>query len=82
MAIPIHTTPEHLDHVLAAFKPCPLYDQAHDEYLKSDEIKSVRQLHQSLIQYMEKHSGMKNLRFGQMMMIFQAFQIESSRGYQ
>lgn len=80
-AIPIHTVPKELDHVLHVSRPCPLYDQAYNEYLASDEIQSVLKDHQSLIQYIEAHAGEKIHSIEQIKSIYQALRIESWKGF-
>lgn len=58
-AIPIHTIPKRLDHILAAKRSCPLYKTAYDVYKQSDEVQSLLQNNQALIKYVEKSSGHK-----------------------
>lgn len=85
MAVPIHTTPEKLDHILATKRPCPLYELASKEYLASDEIKSVIKNNQSLIQYIEMHSGIKcnlekRILCNDVLIFYEALLIESLKG--
>lgn len=56
-AIPIHTVPENMDHILSAKTQCPRYQQAYEEYLESDEIQSILTKHKSLLEYLTAHSG-------------------------
>lgn len=86
MAIPVHTTPEKLDYILAGKKPCPLYEQAAKEYLASDEITSLLKSYQSTYQYVEMHSGIKCSRektilCNPVLVLYEALLIESHKGY-
>lgn len=58
-AIPIHTIPNEIDHILSMKRPCPLYDQAFSEYEQSPEISLMLKNNRSLIQYLETHLGRK-----------------------
>lgn len=80
-AIPIHTIPEELDYVLAAKKPCPLYNRAYEEYKTSDEIKSILERNQSTVEYLEKHVGMKIDSIETLKDIYQALWIEQLKEF-
>lgn len=58
-AIPIHTIPKEIDHILSMKRPCPLYDQAFSEYEQSPEISLMLKNNRSLIEYLETHLGRK-----------------------
>lgn len=55
--VPIHTTPEALDYVLAGKKHCPRLDYAMKKYLASDEYRNIIKKYKVLIDYLEKNTG-------------------------
>lgn len=57
--IPVHTIPEKLDHILAAKRPCPLYDFTLKEYKRSKEYRKLNKHYKSLYNYLTIHSGKK-----------------------
>ncbi|XP_058812426.1 prostatic acid phosphatase [Topomyia yanbarensis] len=57
--IPVHTSPEILDEVLAAKKPCPAYDNALRKYKDSDEFQQYNKSLEPVYQYVSTHSGKK-----------------------
>lgn len=55
--IPVHTVPEHLDHLLAMKKPCPRYDT---EFIKAKNLPEIRALekeYQALFRYLSVQTG-------------------------
>lgn len=79
-AIPIHTIPKKLDHVLATQRPCPRYDQIYEEYTKS-LTESILQSNQSLIQYLEMYVGMKIQSIQHFKIIYEALWIEQLKQF-
>lgn len=57
--IPIHTTPEILDFVLAGKKPCPRYNYAAKKYTESPEFQALLSKYKPLFQYLSQSSGLK-----------------------
>lgn len=55
--IPVHTIPEKLDDVLAAKKPCPVYDYELKKLLKSEEFKAIDKKNMVIYKYLTMHSG-------------------------
>lgn len=55
--IPVHTTPEKLDDVLAAKKPCPVYDYELKKLYKSQEFKAYDKKIEPLYKYLTLHAG-------------------------
>ncbi|KAK3925694.1 Lysosomal acid phosphatase [Frankliniella fusca] len=55
--IPVHTIPEHLDHLLAMKKPCPRYDAEFAKARNLPEIKKLEKDHQDLFNYLTFHTG-------------------------
>nr|BAN20384.1 acid phosphatase-1 [Riptortus pedestris] len=56
--IPVHTTPEKLDKVLAMKYPCPKFEAEYRALLKSKEIMEFNKRHQELYDYVAKHTGL------------------------
>lgn len=57
--IPVHTIPEKFDHVLAAKRPCPLYDYSLKKYKSSHEYKELNKRFKPLYEYLTIQSGKK-----------------------
>lgn len=57
--IPVHTIPEQFDYVLAAKRPCPLYDYAMKKYKKTPEYRELTKRFKPLYEYLTLHSGKK-----------------------
>lgn len=58
--IPVHSKPEKDDYRLdLSVDRCPQYMKLQSEYLKSAEFKEWTEKYTPLMQYLEKHSGMK-----------------------
>lgn len=55
--IPVHSIPEHLDHVLAGKRICPEYDLENNLYLHSDEFKQIMERYSNLTDYLTKWTG-------------------------
>ncbi|KAJ1528663.1 hypothetical protein ONE63_007057 [Megalurothrips usitatus] len=55
--IPIHTVPEHLDHVLAMKKPCPRYDAEFTKARNLPEIARLEKEYAGLFKYLSIHTG-------------------------
>lgn len=55
--IPIHTIPEKLDHILAAKKSCPAYDEELSAVRNSEEFMKLDEKLSYLYQYLTEHSG-------------------------
>lgn len=55
--IPIHTIPEHLDHLLAMKKSCPRYDAEFNKARNLPEIRALEKEHQALFKYLSIHTG-------------------------
>jgi lysosomal acid phosphatase len=55
--IPVHTTPEKQDDILAAKKPCPVYDYELKKLLKSEEFKTFDKNLKPLYKYLTENAG-------------------------
>lgn len=55
--IPVHTVPVNIDHLITGEKACKLYLKKRDEYENSTEIRTLKEEHHELFEYLEKHSG-------------------------
>ncbi|KAL1465232.1 hypothetical protein WDU94_004819 [Cyamophila willieti] len=55
--IPVHTTPEKLDKVLAMKKPCPQYDIEKNKYMASPEVQQFVAKYRPLFDYVSQHAG-------------------------
>ncbi|KAJ8972001.1 hypothetical protein NQ314_000432 [Rhamnusium bicolor] len=55
--IPIHTTSEKEDAVLAAKKPCPKYDQLSKQLFKSEFFRNISHINHDLYAYLTRYSG-------------------------
>ncbi|KAK7794415.1 hypothetical protein R5R35_010392 [Gryllus longicercus] len=55
--IPIHTTPEIDDMILAGKKLCPRYNKALEAVMNSVEMKELNRKNKQLYEYLSKHSG-------------------------
>lgn len=56
--IPVHSSPCHLDHVLATGYLCPKYEAAREKYLtESEEVKKLYAENADLLEYLSKMSG-------------------------
>lgn len=80
-AIPIHTLPEKMDHKLAMKRPCPRYQKAYDEYIQSNEIKSIFESNKTLIEYLEAHAGMRFKALQDIKAFYEALWIEELKGF-
>lgn len=80
-AIPIHTIPEEMDHILSMDKPCPLYDQAYAEYQQSNEVLTILKNNKTLIKYLEQNSGQKIDTICQVKTIYQALWVENLKNF-
>lgn len=56
-AIPVHTVPEQIDHVLAMKRSCHLYMDEYKKYLNSSEVQSIFKDNHELIEYLKLHTG-------------------------
>lgn len=57
--IPVHTIPESLDHVLAAKRPCPLFDYTMKKLRASDEFQALDKRYKPLFEYLTASTGKK-----------------------
>lgn len=57
--IPIHTTPEKQDELLAAKKLCPVYELELKKLHKSAEFKALDKKYKALYDYLTEHTGKK-----------------------
>lgn len=80
-AIPIHTIPEKMDHILSMKRPCPLYDQTYYAYQQSPEIKLILKNNQSLVDYLEMHIGQKIQEICDVKSVYQALWVEQLKGF-
>lgn len=55
--IPVHTIPEHLDHVLAMKKPCPRYDAEFNNARNLPEVKNLETKYKKVFEYLSLHTG-------------------------
>lgn len=78
-AIPIHTTPRNLDHILAMERLCPLYKQAYDDYMQSSEVQSAIKRNSPRIQNIEQRMGMKFHSLVEMQETVQGLIVEQAR---
>lgn len=74
--IPVHTVPENSDYILAAKKPCQLYDFALKKYKDSSEYKDLNKKFKSLYEYLEKNSGKKIRSFTDVQNLYNTLYIE------
>lgn len=70
-----------MDHVLAMKQPCPLYKQAYDEYIRSDEIQSIFRANRTLIEYLEMHSGTSLSSIFEIKLLYDILWIENLKGF-
>lgn len=69
-----------MDHILAMKRPCPRYEKAYDEYMQSDEIKSIFKNNRKLIDYVEMHAGMRFKSILQLKVLYEVLWIENLKG--
>lgn len=61
MPIPIHTLPEHFDHIIATERPCPRYKKAFDDQLRSIESNSILNTMTDFVKLFKEKTGFKNV---------------------
>lgn len=79
--MPIHTTPEKLDGVLAAKKPCARYDLASKQYEKSPEFQSLLTKYKPLFQYLEQNAGIPIKTIDEAQFLYNTLWIENLKNY-
>lgn len=55
--IPVHTTPEIEDEILAAKRQCPLYNREYEAVMNSYQMKELNEKNKELFVYLSKNSG-------------------------
>lgn len=76
-AIPVHTIPTDIDHVLSAHKPCPAYDEELSSFRKSNEFKHLNDQFNNLFKYLSAHTGSTVETFGEIGKIHNTLTIET-----
>jgi len=79
--IPVHTTPEHMDKVLAAKYPCPAYTKEFERVLNSGDALRFKAQYKDVIDAVRENTGGKNVDFHYIHDLWNTFTIERSRGY-
>lgn len=79
--IPVHTTPETQDYVLAAKKSCPNYDYALKKYKNSPEYKELNKKFKPLYEYLTQHSGKKIDTFTGVNNLYNTLWIENLKNF-
>ena len=79
--IPVHTTPETQDYVLAAKKSCPNYDYALKKYKNSPEYKELNKKFKPLYEYLTQHSGKKVDTFTGVNNLYNTLWIENLKNF-
>lgn len=79
--IPIHSVPENMDAVLAAKKPCPVYDKYLKELLRSKYFKDVNHLNHDLYAYLTRYSGTTVSSVKSLEYLYNTFFIEASNNF-
>ena len=80
-AIPIHTEPQEIDHLLGNKRPCPKYDQAFEEYGQSNEVLLMLKNNKSLIEYLERHTGANISTIRDVKAIYQTLWVENLKNF-
>lgn len=78
--IPIHTIPLDDDYLVYQDHSCDKIDTLADELLESNDIKSLLDEHNDLIEYLKKHSGIKIRDPGDFEIIYDSLTTEYLRG--
>lgn len=79
--IPIHTTPEKMDGVLAGKRPCARYNHAAKKYERSPEFQEILTKYKSLFQYLSKNSGNSVKTLEQAQYIYNTLWIEKLKNF-
>lgn len=80
-AIPIHSVPGKIDHIVSMRRPCPLYDQTYEAYQQSPEIRRILKNNQSLIDYLDFHAGIKIHTICHVKLLYDKLLNEKSKGF-
>lgn len=80
-AIPIHTSPKRSDNGLSMYGDCPLFNQAYDEYIQSDEVQSKFRDNRNFIQYLELNSGKKLTTIFKLKELYETLSIEQLKNF-
>lgn len=78
--VPIHTIPLSDDYLLNSFVPCPRFDQMFKQRMDSDEIKSLMEQHRTLVEYMEKNSGIPLPELVDVLNLYNILFVENRKG--
>jgi lysosomal acid phosphatase len=79
--IPVHTTPEKLDDVLAAKKPCPVYDYELKKLYKSQEFKAFDKKIMPIYKYLTMYAGKTVNSLQSVQNIYSCLHIEEIYGF-
>ncbi|ENN71660.1 prostatic acid phosphatase [Dendroctonus ponderosae] len=79
--IPIHSIPENMDAVLAAKKPCPLYDIYLQDLFKSEYFWKVNRLNHDLYAYLSRYSGRTVSTLKSLEYLYNTLFIEASNNF-
>ena len=79
--IPVHTVPEKLDDILAAKKPCPVYDYELKKLYKSQEFKALDKSNAAIYKYLTKNSGKTVNSLQSVQNIYSCLHIEEINGF-
>lgn len=70
-----------MDEKLAMMRPCKKYQKAYDEYIQSDEIKSIFENNRTLIEYLEMHAGKRFKSMRELKALYEILWIENLKGF-
>lgn len=77
----IHSIPQIFNRFYHMEQICPAYDQAYAKLLKSHEFKSILEGNQTLIEYLEVHSGQNVRTIQQIKNLHQTLSLEQWKGF-
>lgn len=78
-AIPIHTVPWNIDHILYMKRYCAKYEQAYNDYEQSPEIQAILKKNEKLISNLEYYTGQKLQNLEEIKTIYTALLLEKLR---
>lgn len=79
--IPIHTIPLHEDYLLNSFVNCARFDQLFKQRLDSKELKALMDQHRTLIEFMERNSGMALAKVNDVWNLYSGIVIENRKRF-
>lgn len=75
--IAVHSIPKKMDYLINAEKGCHRYIEALNEHENSAEIKALKEQHQELFKYLEKHSGQPIPTLKHLKELYETLEIEN-----